>query len=97
MSTAPCYNARLATGFHALVVIAVEIRKKGMGRIRLQRIPAATTTHLVGFIKRTIVEGSTVVTDGWRPYEALGPQYPHRRHPIEGSGDKASALLPRVH
>lgn len=84
-------------GFHALVVIAVEIRRKGMGRIRLQQIPAATRSELMGFIKRTVVEGSAIVTDGWRAYEALEPLYTHRRHPIEGSGATGSKLLPRVH
>ena len=38
-----------------------------------------------------------VVTDGWRAYEALEPQYVHQRHAIAGSGDTASAVLPRVH
>lgn len=90
-------GAGRARGFHALVVIAVEIRKKGMGRIRLQRIPEASRRELLGFIRRTVVEGSTVVTDGWRAYEALEPQYLHRRHAIERSGEKASASLPRVH
>lgn len=90
-------GAGRAVGVNALVVIAVEIRKKGMGRIRLQRIPDATRIQLVGFIKRTVVEGSTVVTDGWRAYEALEPRYVHLRHAIEGSGGTASAALPRVH
>lgn len=84
-------------GFNALVVIAVEIRRKGMGRIRLQRIPAATRRELVGFIKRAVVEGSTVVTDGWRAYEALEPVYLHRRHVTEGPDGTNSAVLPRVH
>lgn len=90
-------GAGRALGFHVLVVIAVEIRRKGMGRIRLQRIPEATRRELIGFIRRTVVEGSTVVTDGWRAYEALEPHYLHRRHAIEGSGGTASAALPRVH
>jgi len=84
-------------GFNALVVIAVEIRRKGMGRIRLQRIPAATRRELIGFIRRAVVEGSTVVTDGWRAYEALEPVYLHRRHVTEGPDGTNSAVLPRVH
>jgi len=90
-------GAGRATGFHALVAIAVEIRRKGMGRIRLERIADATRTQLHGFIRRTVVEGSPVVTDGWRAYEALEPRHPHQRHAVDGSRDAATAALPRAH
>lgn len=60
----------------ALVVIAVEDKGhgedgKGIGRIRLKRIPDASSHSLIGFIGTHVSPGARLRTDGWRGYETL--------------------------
>lgn len=52
----------------ALVVVAVEQRDRGFGRIRMQRIPDAKTDTLRAFLADSVEPGSTVVTDGLVSY-----------------------------
>ena len=82
----------------ALVVIAAQIDGKGIGRIRLRRIPAASPTHLITFVKHVVEPGSIVITDGWKAYAGLKQEgFKHRPRSINARGKTASALLPRVH
>ena len=83
----------------ALVVIAAQENGKGIGRIRLARIPDASAQSLRGFIREAIAPGSGLHTDAWQGYaglEALG--YAHEVTVIRGRGKAAATeLLPRVH
>jgi transposase-like protein len=82
---------------NALVAIAAQIDGKGIGRIRLRRIPAASTSPLVAFVKHAVKPGSVVITDGWEAYAGLKQEgFKHRPRVISGSSKTASALLPRV-
>ena len=84
-------------GSKALVAIAAQIDGKGIGRIRLRRIPAASTSPLVAFVKHAVKPGSVVITDGWEAYAGLKQEgFKHRPRVISGSSKTASALLPRV-
>jgi transposase-like protein len=85
-------------GNKALVVIAAQIDRKGIGRIRLRRISAASATPLVAFVKHAIEPGSVVITDGWEAYAGLKQEgFKHRPRVINTSSKTALALLPRVH
>lgn len=56
----------------ALVAVAVEDKgDQGIGRIRMAVIPDASGKSLVGFIKASVVEGSSVRTDGWSGYNGV--------------------------
>lgn len=82
----------------ALVAIAAQEDGNGIGRIRMRRIPDASTRSLHGFVKEAIEAGSVVHTDGWEGYaglEDLG--YKHEATPLRGNRKAASKLLPRVH
>lgn len=82
----------------ALVAVAAEARGPGIGRIRLQRIPDASGQSLVGFVQTAVASGAVVITDGWTAYPGLTRHgYVHRPRIVSGSGQTASALLPRVH
>jgi transposase-like protein len=82
----------------ALVAIAAQIDGKGIGRIRLRRIPTASPSQLVAFVKHMVEPGSVVITDGWKGYAGLKQEgFKHRPRLINASGKTASALLPRVH
>jgi len=82
----------------ALVAVAAEVRGRGIGRIRLQRLPDASGGSLVGFVRQAVAPGAVVTTDGWTAYPGLAQHgYHHQPRTISGSGQTASTLLPRVH
>ena len=82
----------------ALVAIAAQIDGKGIGRIRLRRIPAASPSQLVAFVKHAVEPGSIVITDGWKTFAGLKREgFKHRPCLVNASGKTESALLPRVH
>jgi transposase-like protein len=81
----------------ALVAIAAQIDGKGIGRIRLRRIPAASPNQLISFVKHAVEPGSIVITDGWKAYAGLKQEgFKHRPRLINAESKTASALLPRV-
>lgn len=82
----------------SIVLIAAEIRGKGTGRIRLQRINNCSSESIIPFVHSSIIPGSVVVTDGWRGYSPLIKEgYKHDVLNIKESGKPAHKLLPRVH
>lgn len=83
----------------ALVAVAVEVKgRRGIGRIRLRRIPDASENSLLGFIKEAVAPGTAVVTDGWPSYLGLTDHgFIHRPRVVSASGKDASTLMPRVH
>jgi hypothetical protein len=84
----------------AVVVIAAEEDGRGIGRIRLARIPSPTKDVLHDFALATIEPGSFVHTDGRRGWEGLKKLgYRHKQTVLVGKKDLnvASRLLPRVH
>ena len=81
-----------------LVVIAVEVEEKKLGRIRFRIIPDASAESLIPFIKENITPGSDVITDGWLGYTSLKKEnYAHVVHNISLSKKKASELPPHIH
>jgi transposase-like protein len=82
-----------------LVAIAAEEDGRGIGRIRMARIPRATKRMLQRFSQEMIEPGSIVHTDGlpsYRGLETLG--YQHEVSVLLGQEkDAALRLLPRVH
>jgi transposase-like protein len=91
-------GGRRSLGNKALVAVAAQVNGKGIGRIRLRRIPDASARSLQTFMTEAIEPGSRVITDGWEGYEGLATRrYKHRAKVIRGSGKTASTLLPRVH
>ena len=83
----------------ALVVIAAQEAGRGIGRIRMARIPDASAPHLHGFVQTVILPGSRVHTDGWKPYQGLAQLgYAHEVSKLKGQPPSAATEeLPRVH
>jgi transposase-like protein len=81
----------------AIVVIAAEVKGRGMGRIRLQHVPDVSARSLVGFVQAAVEPGALVRTDGWEGYAPLRAR--GYRHRVRIAPDRAAAsrLLPRVH
>jgi transposase-like protein len=80
----------------ALIAIAAEEDGKGIGRVRLRRIPDASRQSLHGFIWQSVEPGSTVRTDGLRAYLGL-EGYLHDRRVQRLDPEVADKLMPRVH
>lgn len=82
----------------ALVVIAVELDGKKVGRIRLRQIPDASGQSLVGFITDCVVKGAQVHTDDWNGYNGVREAgYIHKVTPIQGDPERAIKYFPHVH
>lgn len=80
----------------ALVVIAAQEDGRGIGRIRLKRIPTASRKVLHGFIQDSIEPGSVVRTDGLNAYRNM-KDYTHERVVTLRQKEDAITLFPRVH
>lgn len=84
-------------GDRALIVVAVEVRGRRAGRVRLQVVPDASASSLAGFIQAHVEPGSLVITDGWPSYTPLaGLGYRHRPK-VQGRPERAEVILPHVH
>lgn len=81
-----------------LVAIAVEDKSnsgdensKGIGRIRLMRVPDVSAVSLIGFIRTHVQAGACIRTDGWIGYEPLSKE--DYQHVIVGSKELNIAHL----
>ena len=82
----------------AMVAIAVEVRDRGPGRIRLQRIDDGSADSLIPFVQASVEPGSTVRTDGWSGYANLrGMGFNHQVVNIKQTGRLAHEVMPKVH
>lgn len=92
------WQGRRHIGTKALVLVAAEVRKTAIGRIRLARIRDSSVEAILPAVKAAVAAGATVVTDGLPTYAGLPAQgYRHEKRVIMSSGRKAHTLLPRVH
>jgi transposase-like protein len=82
-----------------LIAIAVEqVGQRGLGRIRMRRVPDASADSLQPFVEDAIEPGSLVHTDGWLGYDRLTAcGYRHQITFLRGHKKSPSDLLPRVH
>jgi transposase-like protein len=90
-------GGRRHLGSKVLVAIAAQIDGRGIGRVRLRRIPAASASPLVAFVKHAVKPGSVVITDRWKAYAGLKQEGFKHRLRVINPGTTAAALLPRVH
>lgn len=87
-----------STQTKALIVVAAEEVGRGIGRIRMRRIPNASAVNLGAFIHDVIEPGSEVHTDGWHGYDRVKASgYRHRVTYLRGDAELAMDQLPRVH
>lgn len=91
----------------ALVGVAVEVRGRGSGRLRLQVLPDASGVSLGAFVNSSVAPGATVHTDGWQGYAGLRAEgfdhrvhkqlLDHRVHGRKVSHPDRQFVLPRAH
>jgi len=82
----------------SIVAIAVEIRGRGSGRVRMRRVEDVSGESLLPFVETAVCPGAVVRTDGWGGYRGLAEcGYNHRPKNISAGDDPAHVVMPRVH
>lgn len=93
-------GGRSLTARATQVIVAVEVRGQGSGRVRMKVIGDASGDTLTGFVIDTVAPGAIVHTDGWMGYAPLAKKgYTHRprsQRAAKKAGDP-DPILPRVH
>ena len=84
-------------GKKTLVGVAVEVRGKGSGRLRLLVLPDAALPTLTAFVKATLAPRTVVHTDGWKGYYGLAGAGYHHRPRSQRSDVGEEPFLPRAH
>jgi len=81
----------------SLISVAVEVKGRKTGRVRLEKIPDASASSLKGFIERNIEPSSIIITDGWLSYSGLEEMgYVHKVQKSVVKEDDEE-ILPNVH
>lgn len=82
----------------SLIVVAAQENGRGIGRIRMRRIPDASADSLTPFVEDSVEPASVVHTDAWLGYDRLQSKgYEHQITFLRGNKKTPSELLPRVH
>jgi transposase-like protein/Zn ribbon nucleic-acid-binding protein len=81
----------------AIAAIAVEVRGKLLGRIRMNIIEDVTSRSLQGFIKGAIEPGATLITDAWRGYSGIEAEGYSREIINQSNAENDEEMLPHVH
>lgn len=79
-----------------MVVIAVEVNNRKIGRIRMGVIEDASSESLHPFVESCVEAGSTIITDGWSGYNGLERKGYSQVIKSRKSADEEN-LLPHVH
>jgi hypothetical protein len=58
-------------GTAAIVVIAVEVRGNGSGRLRTEVVGELSADALFGFVEDNVAKGSTVKAEAWQDFRRL--------------------------
>ncbi len=84
-------------GKKTLCGVAIEVRGRGSGRLRLAVLPDAKSVSLGAFATATTTTGAIVHTDGWQGYKQL-PSVGFEHRPLSQSDAlPGEQLLPRAH
>lgn len=81
----------------SLIAVAIEVKGRKTGRVRLAKIPDASSESLNKFIEDNIEKTSTILTDGWPSYSNLSNMgYVHKiqKTAVKHEDEK---MLPNVH
>jgi len=81
----------------AIVVVAVELRGQGSGRLRLGVVPDLSNGSLCGFVEEPVDYGSTVHTDAWQGHRRLGVLGYDHQPSSQRQAAPGEWLLPRAH
>lgn len=86
----------IGRGVSKNIVIAAAEQGRA-GRVRFAVLPDASTKSLREFITSRVEPGSTLITDGWKPYIKAAQGYVHQPVSESRSAKMPHELLPVVH
>jgi len=83
----------------SLIAVAVEVKGRKTGRVRLAKIPDASSISLNEFIENNIKKASTIITDEWPSYNKLESMgYIHKTQKATAKNENEDEeVLPNVH
>ncbi len=84
-------------GKKAIVGVAVEVRGRASGRLRLAVLPDAKSASLAAFVTNTTTTGAIVHTDGWQAYHQIAELGYEHRPLVQRTAAPGEQLLPRAH
>jgi len=88
-------------GTAAIVVVAVEVRGSGSGRVRMEVVGDLSADSLCGFVEVNVAKGATVKTDAWQGFKRLATLgYDHQPKSQRAGlrlGEDIGEMLPRAH
>lgn len=84
-------------GNKTLVGVAVEVRGRGSGRLRLGVLADASGDSLTRFVNATTAPVAIVHTDGWMGYRVIGRSGFEHRPRSQRAAPPGEQLLPRAH
>jgi transposase-like protein len=84
-------------GNKTLVIVAVEVKGRSYGRVRLSVIADASSESLHPFIKENIELGSTLITDAWSGYSGIEEVGYKREIFNQSKAQSPDEMLPHAH
>jgi len=81
----------------SLIAVAVEIKGRKTGRVRLAKIPDTSSDSLKTFIEDNIEPSLTIITDGWPSYNELSTKGDKHKVQMLKVSDGEEEVLPNVH
>ncbi len=95
------HGGRDKFGTAAIVIVAVEVRGNGSGRLRMEVLGDISADSLCGFVEDNVAQGSTVMTDAWQGYKRLARMgYDHQPRSLRAERlltGEVPDLLPKAH
>ncbi len=95
------HGGRDKFGTAAIVVVAIEVRGNGSGRVRMEVLGDLSADSLCGFVEDNVAQGSTVRTDAWQGYKRLAWMgYDHQPRSLRAERllkGEVPELLPKAH
>lgn len=80
-----------------LIIIAVEVVGKKVGRCRMSIIDDASSNSIHSFIIANVEKGSTMITDGWTGYNGIEKHGFLRNIHVQKHENDEEKLLPHIH
>ena len=81
----------------SLVAVAVEVKGRKTGRVRLAKITDASSETLTKFILNNIEKSTTIITDGWPSYNEISKMGYSQKVQKSTVKDDGEEVLPNVH